>query len=86
MKRVATSPSTTRWSKEAPSVVTNANAHLAVDDPRLLLDRAEGDDATSPGLRIGVPVSMPKTPMLVIVTVPFCHLGGLGLAVAGGES
>ena len=38
--------------------------------------------ATSPGLRIGVPVSMPYEPMFVIVIVPSGHLGGLGLAVA----
>ncbi len=32
--------------------------------------------ADSPGLRIGVPVSTPKTPTLVIVTVPPCMAAG----------
>jgi hypothetical protein len=40
--------------------------------------------ADSPGLRIGVPASTPKTPTLVIVIVPPAHVGGLGAALAGG--
>src|SRR5487761_13327 len=64
------SPSTMRWSKDSASVVTLRTASWLSCTQGMSRIWPSARMAASPGGRIGVPVSTPNTPTLVIEIVP----------------
>ena len=79
VKREETPPSTTRWSKLALTVVTYAGRTSPSTTHGFCLIAPIATIATSPGLRIGVPVSIPNEPRLVTVIVPPAMSAGVDL-------
>ena len=81
-------PSTRRWSKDTASWVTQRGSIRSSRRCRpptaAAGSRRRRGSPASPGLRIGVPVSTPKTPTLVIVIVPPDMSAGERLAGARG--
>src|SRR5487761_1102844 len=73
------SPSTMRWSKDSASVVTLRTASWPSCTQGASLIWPSARIAASPGVRIGVPVSTPNTPTLVIVIVPCARSAGVVL-------
>src|ERR1019366_9186821 len=64
------SPSTRRWSNERLSWVTQRGLTLPLTTHGIWRSAPNARIAASPEFRIGVPVSTPKTPTLVIVIDP----------------
>ena len=78
------SPSTSRWSNDSASwhTVRTASSPSTTHGVGLIAPTAR--IAASPGLMIGVPVSTPNTPTLVIVNVPPTRSAGGVFPAAGG--
>ncbi len=73
-----------RWSKLTVSWATTRGLTLPLCTQGRSRNAPTHRMAPSPGLMIGVPPSMPKTPTLVIVKVPPGQVGRRRTAVAGG--
>jgi hypothetical protein len=78
-KAEPSSPSTMRWSKDSDKVQTLRTASCPSTTHGASLTCPNARIAASPGLRIGVPASTPKTPTLVIVMVPPDMSAGVAL-------
>ena len=70
MNRAERSPSTTRWSNEPPRVVIQRGMTSPETTHGFCLMVPNATIATSPGLMMGVPMSIPRAPMLVMEMVP----------------
>src|SRR3712207_3694192 len=68
--RLPSSPSMIRWSNDSASCVTCRGRTFPLCTHGSWRIAPKARIADSPGLRIGVPVSTPKTPTLVMVIVP----------------
>jgi hypothetical protein len=75
--RAASAPSTTRWSNDRLSVITWRSASWSWNSQGRRRTAPIARIAACPGTRIGVPVSTPNTPMLVIVMVPSARSAGV---------
>ena len=69
-------PSTLRWSKDSESCVTCRTTTSPSTTHGVGRTTPKHRMADSPGLRIGVPLSTPKVPTLVIVIVPSAMSAG----------
>ena len=68
-----------RWSNESPNVVTLRTLTLPLCTHGASRIAPNTRMAASPGGRIGVPVSTPKTPTLVMLNVPPVRSAGVVL-------